>query len=117
MGDKAILAINFGIKEAGKAATLGGYAESTSATTFSETIGVVISIVLSLVGVIFLALMIYAGYLWMTARGDEEAIKKAQKIIIASMIGLIITVGAYSITNFVVPNLLKKATTDVNLQQ
>ena len=60
-------------------------------------------------GVIFLVLMVYAGYLWMTARGTEEQIEKAKKIIMAAMIGLIITLGAYSITAFVVPAILERA--------
>ena len=59
---------------------------------------------------IFLLLTVYAGYLWLTARGEEEPIKKAQKIIIASVIGLVIVVSAYSITNFVVPRILEKTT-------
>jgi len=92
---------NFGMQEAGKAATYGGYGEGTTETTFSETLGVTIKLALSLVGAIFLALMVYAGYLWMTARGEEEPINKAKKIIIAAIVGLVITVGAYSVTDYV----------------
>ncbi len=104
-----VFAVYFGTDIAGDAATAGGYAKTTSETTFAETIGTVIYLVLSLVGAIFLALMVYAGYIWMTARGEEEEVKKAQKIIIACVIGLIILVGAYSITSFVVPWILKSA--------
>jgi len=52
--------------------------------------------------------MVYAGYLWMTARGESDQVDKAKKIIVQSIIGLVITVGAYSITAFVVPALLKR---------
>ena len=95
------LAISFGIDTAGQAAEQGGYAKTTNETTFSETVGLIIKIALSLVGAIFLALMVYAGYLWMTAHGEQEPIDKAKKIIMASIIGLIIVVGAYSITDYV----------------
>jgi|APSaa5957512622_1039677.scaffolds.fasta_scaffold129382_1 hypothetical protein len=66
-----------------------------------DVVGTGINAALSLVGLIFLILMVYAGYLWMTARGEEETIKKAQKIIISTIIGLIITLSAYAITKFV----------------
>ncbi len=67
-------------------------------------VGTVINGALSLVGIIFLVLMVYAGILWMTARGKDEQVQKAQQIIIASLIGLFITVSAYAITKFVTAN-------------
>lgn len=89
------------------AASRAGYAEATD-TTFAETIGTVIKAFLSFVGVIFLVLMVYAGFLWMNARGDESQVEKAQDIIRAAIIGMAITVGAYSITAFVVPRIVEK---------
>ena len=103
-------AINLGGEMVKKAAGEAGYDDATNEQTFAETIGLVIRIVLSFVGVIFLALMVYAGYLWMTARGQDEQIDKATKIITSSIVGMIITVGAYSITAFVVPRILEGAT-------
>jgi len=89
------------------AATKAGYERATD-TTLAETIGVAVKGALSMVGVVFLVLMVYAGYLWMTARGEEETIKKAQKIIISSIIGLVIVLASYSITNFVVLAILSR---------
>lgn len=63
--------------------------------------GTVINAALQLVGLIFMLLLVYAGILWMTARGEEAQIEKAQKIITASIIGLIITISAYAVTVFV----------------
>lgn len=54
------------------------------------------------VGTLFFVLMIYGGYLWMTARGSEEQVTKARNIIIAAIIGLVIVVGAYAATTFIV---------------
>jgi hypothetical protein len=45
----------------------------------------------------------------MTAAGEQEKIEKAKKIIRGAVIGLIITVGAYSITAFIVPRVLERA--------
>jgi hypothetical protein len=56
----------------------GGYQTTgVTGTTLSETVGKIIRVLLSLVGTIFLALMIYAGFLWMTAAGDEGKIEKS----------------------------------------
>jgi len=96
-----VLALNFGLVETKDAATKGGYAGGTTDTTLSETVGLVIKIALSLVGVVFLALTVYAGFLWMTARGEDEPIGKAKKIITACIIGLLIVVAAYAITDYV----------------
>ncbi|MEK7064990.1 MAG: hypothetical protein AAB963_00955 [Patescibacteria group bacterium] len=101
-----VFALNVGTDIAGEAAKQGGYAGTTSETTLAETAGLIISIVLAFTGVIFLGLMIFAGILWMTAAGEEEKIKKAQKIILATIIGLVIVVGAFLLTNFLVPAII-----------
>ncbi|MEK7623856.1 MAG: hypothetical protein AAB408_04295 [Patescibacteria group bacterium] len=105
-------ALELGTGMADNIADNAGYAADgkTTQTTFSETLGVVVRTALSLVGVIFLSLMVYAGFLWMNARGEESQIEKAQEIIKSSVIGLIITVGAYSITAFVLPRVLERTT-------
>lgn len=61
----------------------------------------VISVVLSLLGVIFLVLMVYGGYTWMTAAGNDIQVTKARNIVVAAIIGLIIVVAAYAITYFI----------------
>ena len=82
-----------------KAGVLAGTADDND---LSKIIGRGINTALAFVGLIFMVLMIYAGYLWMTARGEEEPVKKAKKIITASIIGLILVISAYAITRLVV---------------
>lgn len=86
----------------------GGYSDQTTDTTLAANIGFVIKTALSFAGVIFMVLMVYAGYLWMTARGEEAKVDKSIEIIKAAVIGMVITVGAYSITNFIVPRILER---------
>ncbi len=64
-------------------------------------IGGLVRALLGLVGIIFLVLMIYAGFLWMTSAGNEETVKKAKNMITGAVIGMIIIFAAYAITNFV----------------
>ena len=90
------------------AAAAAGYDAATTDTSFASTLGLVVNTALSLMGVIFMALIVYAGFLWMTARGDEAQVEKAISTIRRAVIGLIITVGAYSITQFVVPRIVER---------
>jgi len=79
----------------------GAVGDQTVDENLATTIGKFINIALSLLGLIFLVLMVYAGFLWMTARGEEAPVEKARKIIINSIIGLVIVICAYAITALV----------------
>jgi hypothetical protein len=63
--------------------------------------GNVLGTALSFIGVLFFALMVFGGFMWMTARGNEEQTKKALSTITAAVIGLIIVLSSYTITSFV----------------
>ncbi len=77
----------------------GPYATADE-TTVSEIAGTAVKAFLSLLGVIFIILMIYAGHLWMTASGREEQLTKAKETLWRAIIGLIIVIGAYAIWEF-----------------
>ncbi len=68
---------------------------------FADRLGSFIQILLSFLGVVFLILIIYGGFLWMTARGNEQQVESAKKIITNSVIGTVIVMLAYAITWFV----------------
>ncbi len=78
-----------------------GYNRNTNSFTLSQTVGQIIKIVLGLLGIIFLGLTVYAGFLWMTAAGEEEKVTKAVGILRMAVIGLIIVLAATSLTYFV----------------
>ena len=69
-------------------------------------LGRILGIALGLLGVVFLVLMLYAGFLWMTAGGNDEKVGKAKKLITQAIIGLILTVAAYAISGWVVDNVI-----------
>ncbi len=69
-------------------------------------VGQIIQIVLGLLGVIFLTLTFYGGYIWMIARGDEKEVERASGIIKMAVIGLIIILLAYSISYFIFARLV-----------
>lgn len=72
---------------------------------FAETIGSLINIVLSFLGVIFVILIIYGGFMWMTAGGKEQQVEDAMKVIIRATIGIAVIMLAYAVTWFVVSKL------------
>lgn len=82
----------------------GGRAGTTQ-ENLDQVAGTVINTALSLVGLIFLVLMVYGGYLWMTARGEESQIDKAKSIIRSAIIGIVIVMSAYAITFLVTSRL------------
>ena len=64
-------------------------------------VATIIKVFLGLLGTIFLILVFMGGYWLITARGEEEKIKKAQSTIKRAVIGLIIILLSYAIVNFV----------------
>ena len=68
-------------------------------------VGRVIRIALSFLGVVFFILMLYGGFLWMTAAGSDEQVGKAKKLIIAAVTGLIIVLASYAISYFILSEL------------
>jgi hypothetical protein len=83
-------------------------AKTTYNSGFLQTkAGQIVGVVLSFVGVIFLALMIYAGISWMTAAGNDQQVTKAKSLMVNATIGIIIVFAAYAITSFIGIQVLK----------
>jgi hypothetical protein len=89
------------LQDIGKAA---GY--RTEGATLEEKLGSALNMIFALLGVLFIILIVYSGFLWLTASGNETKIKKAKDNLYSSAIGLIIIIGAYAISKFVFNVLL-----------
>ncbi len=72
-----------------------------------EIASMVVNSLLSVLGVLLIILIIYAGFLWMTAAGDEQKISKAKKILGNAVVGLIIILASYAIASFTIDSLEK----------
>ncbi|OGF35520.1 hypothetical protein A2303_06760 [Candidatus Falkowbacteria bacterium RIFOXYB2_FULL_47_14] len=77
------------------------YEDGEYNNTFITVVGVIIKAFLSLLGVIFIVLILFGGYNWMTAAGDEQKVSKAKDTISRALIGLIIVVGSFAIWQFI----------------
>jgi len=82
-----------------------GFETGEGAATIDSIVSRAIFIILTWVGVIFFVLIIFSGFMWMTAEGNQEKITKAKNTLLSAIIGLIITLAAYSITYFIVSRL------------
>lgn len=96
-----VFAQDFGLSETGGKL---GYDTAPEATVYSK-VQTVVSVALSMVSIVFFILMTYAGVRWMTSRGNDELAAKAKHTLEAAIIGIIITVSAYAISNFVLGRL------------
>ncbi len=100
----------------GRLQTVGtgaGYSQTNEGGVLA-IVGTVISALLGLLGIIFIILMLLAGYNWMTASGDEGKIDKAKDTLRSAIIGLIIVVGAFAIWRFIAGYLIGGQSTIVN---
>lgn len=70
-------------------------------SNLSEIIAGVISVILGFLGVITVLIILWGGFIWMTAAGEPDKVDKAKKMIYSGIIGLVIIFAAYAIANFV----------------
>lgn len=71
-----------------------------------DTVVNVINWSLGIIGLISVAFIIYAGFAWMTAGGNEKQVETAKGILKAAIIGLIIVMVAYSVSLYVLTVLI-----------
>jgi len=70
-----------------------------------DIIGNIIEVLLGFVGVLFLVMIIYGGFTWMTAGGDTNKISKAKDTIIKATIGIVIIMSSYAIVYTIIKQL------------
>lgn len=77
---------------------------------FRITIAKIIRIILGFLGVIAVGLTMYAGFIWMTAKGNDEKIQQAKGILKNAIIGLAIILSSFAIVSFILSRLLAATT-------
>lgn len=87
----------YGLSETAKAAELPNQDKDVPGM-----IGMVVKAMLGLVATVFFALMVYGGFLWMTARGESEQVNSAKKLIVNAVLGIVLISAAYAITQYVI---------------
>jgi hypothetical protein len=90
--------------------TAGDPGQSMSALSGGETelpvlVGNIINIFIGILGIIFVILTVYAGFLYLTAGGESDKVEDAKAMLRNGVIGLILILAAFAISNFVVSAL------------
>jgi preprotein translocase subunit SecG len=86
----------------------GAFGGGAAPTDLRIVVVNIIKIVLGFLAIIFVVLIIIAGFKWMTAGGNQDRIKEATAQIKNAVIGLLIILVSYSITVFVFRALASK---------
>ena len=104
-------------------AGMNAYSESYTAIVHSATASgrnpiiyiavLILNQLLGFLALIVLVLILYAGFTWMTARGEEEKVEHAKETISRAVIGLVIIVAAWAITSYIVSTLLAVTSPDI----
>ena len=89
-----------------KVAPEAGY-NAVDGTTIAKFVGQLIGIFISVLGIIFITLIIVAGFKYFMARGDDSKVSEALESIRRAIIGLIIILGSYAIWKFIFDQLSK----------
>lgn len=74
-------------------------------TSLSNLITSIITLIMGFLGIIAVLIMLWGGFIWMTAGGEQDKVDKAKKLIVSGIIGLVIIFAAYAIASFVISNL------------
>lgn len=83
---------------------------NTGSRNVYQIAGRLINVVLGFLGIILLGYFLYAGFLWMTSGGSDDKAEEARTMIKNAVIGLIIIVSAFAISNFVLGSLVNVTT-------
>ncbi len=97
--------VNSGINETGQTAGFPQADEQYTEEFFTPTLLRYVRGITILLGLIFMAIMIYGGFLWMSARGNEAQVEKAKQLLVAALIGFGIALGSRIIVEFILLNL------------
>ncbi len=87
----------------GNVATNAGIQQQSDLPTM---VGKIINIVLGFIGILLLGYILFAGFTYMTAGGDSKKVDTAVAMIKNAVIGLLIVVAAFAISNFVLSSLI-----------
>lgn len=90
------------IKNIKKGYTASGGTNQDKLDGNGGVIEVVVNTMLFIAGLLAVIIIIYSGIKYMTANGDKQKIESAKSTLMYAIVGLIITIIAYAIVNFVI---------------
>lgn len=83
--------------------------QEKNTTDLMSTISTIISVVLGIVGLVAVVMMILGGIGFVTSQGEAGKVAKAKNTILYGLVGLVISLLAFAIVNFVLSGVFKTA--------
>ncbi|MDP3970237.1 MAG: hypothetical protein Q8P90_00915 [bacterium] len=83
---------------------LGG---AGSVANIGEYIQLVYSYALGIVGIMAVVIIMFGGYRWISAAGNEQTITSAKEMIVSAVTGLLIALMSYTILVFINPSFIQ----------
>lgn len=112
--EESIRKIDQGLKDAGTGSglvvptptvTTGATVSQEPTEKVQAALGSLVGIVVSMAGLIFIVMILYAGLKWMLSNGESGAVKKSKSTMIHAAIGFFVTMIAYQIAKFVIDRI------------
>lgn len=83
----------------------GQVGDVSDGRSLEDSIGVILNAVFGIIGVVAVVFIIIGGINYVTSQGDPGKTKKARDTILYAVIGLIVTLLAFAIVNFVLGSI------------
>ncbi len=77
--------------------------QRSAGVSFSSIIATLWGLTLVIAGILVLAFFVWGAFDWLTAGGDSEKTKNAQKRMTNAFIGLILLISTFAILKFILP--------------
>ncbi|MEK7564743.1 MAG: TrbC/VirB2 family protein [Patescibacteria group bacterium] len=66
----------------------------------TSTVTIVVNYIIGIVAIVAVVMIVWAGYLYITAGMDEKNVEKAKKMLLYGIIGIVVVILSYSIVSF-----------------
>ena len=74
-------------------------------TSLMSTVNTIINVIVSVLGIVAVAVIVLGGVMYVTSTGDPGKTKKAKDTIMYGVIGLVVAILAFAIVNFVLTSI------------
>ncbi len=95
--------------ESGEGEVPGAFGGDAEPKDIRQIVVDILKVMFTFLGSIMVLLIMYGGYLWMTAGGNEEQVTSAKKYIRNAIIGIVIILASYAITTFVASSIAESS--------
>jgi len=74
--------------------------------SFQDLLVGTINVVLGLLGIVALGFIVYAGILYASSMGEKDKVEKGRKTLTYAIIGMVLIIAAYAITNYLLSAII-----------